>query len=261
MDFLNDLPERDSSHDTAQAAESAFQAAIDAGQLFVLQQKDRNDYGTDAQIEARDDQGMTNLRVHVQLKGTEATPNADDSVSVGDISRTNLNYLLAQPDSIYVCLHVPSGRLLVRYAMDVFLEYERHGPSWREQETITVRFTQAFDEAFQRTLHARVLSSGRSGRNRRLEWTVTPAGEDPSAGSPLDSPRRSAGGSGRGQRVLVELYHAGQDTVISASFPRFAAVLGTVPGGLDVAYMTEINLGINEQPFDELLVREGRSTP
>ena len=125
-------------------------------------------------LEARDDQGMTNLRVHVQLKGTVAAPNADDSVSVGDISRTNLNYLLAQPDSIYVCLHVPSGRLLVRYAMDVFLEYERHALSWREQETITVRFTQAFDEAFQHTLHSRVVSYGRSGRNRRLEWTVTP---------------------------------------------------------------------------------------
>src|SRR5262245_2472484 len=105
MDFLDDLPKRDSSHDTAQPAESAFPPAIDTGQLFVRQQKDRNDYGTDAQIEARDGQGMTNLRVHVQLKGTEAAPNADDSVSVGDISRTNLNYLLAQPDSIYVCLH------------------------------------------------------------------------------------------------------------------------------------------------------------
>ena len=42
------------------------------------------------------------------------------------------------------------------------------------------------------------------------------------------------------KKVLVELYHAGQDKVISASFPRFAAVLSTIPGGLDVAYMAEI---------------------
>ena len=56
MDFLDDLPKRDGAHDTAQAAESAFQAAIDAGQLFVVQQKDRTDYGTMAELrfEARE---------------------------------------------------------------------------------------------------------------------------------------------------------------------------------------------------------------
>jgi tetratricopeptide (TPR) repeat protein len=257
MGFLDDLPKRDSTHDTAQVAESTFQAAIDASRLFVVQQKDRNDYGTDVQIEARDGQEMTNLRVHVQLKGTEAAPNADGSVSVGDISRTNLNYLLAQSDSIYACFHIPSGRLLARYAIDVFLDYDRHKSSWRGQDTITVRFTQEFDEAFQRTLHARVLSSGRSARNRRLEWTVTPPKKIPSLARrsipPVEVPTNAA----EAKKVLIELYHAGQDKVISASFLRFAAVLSAVPGGLDVAYMAEINLGINDQPFDELRVREG----
>src|SRR5579883_1583629 len=257
MGFLDDLPKRASAHDTAQAAESAFQAAIDAGGLFVVQQKDRNDYGTDVQIEARDDQGMTNLRVHVQLKGTEAAANADGSVSVGDISRTNLNYLLAQSDSIYACLHIPSGRLLARYAIDVFLNYERHGPLWRDQDTITIRFTQEFDEAFQHALHARVLSSGRSARDRRLEWTVTPPEKIPSLVRRSIPPVEVPPDPAEAKKVLIELYHAGQDEVISASFHRFAAVLNTVPGGLDVAYMAEINLGINDQPFDELRVREG----
>jgi len=257
MDFLDDLPKRDRAHDTAQAAESAFQAAIDAGKLFVLQQKDRNDYGTDAQIEARDEQGMTNLRVHVQLKGTEVGPNADQSVSVGDVSRRNLSYLLAQPDSIYVCLHLPSGRLMVRYAMDVYREYERHGPEWRQQETITVRFNQAFDQAFQRILHARVVSSGRTGRNRRIEWTVTPPEQIPALVRRAIPPVEVPTDPQEAIRVLVELYHAGQDNVISASFAGFAAVLGSVPGGLDLAYMSEINLGINKQPFDESRVRAG----
>ncbi len=111
---FDDLPKRDPTHDTAQAAESAFQSAIDNVRYFVVQQKDRNDYGTDVQIEARDDGEMTNVRVHVQLKGTEAALNADGSVSVRDISRTNLNYLIAQPESVYACFHVPSGRLLAR---------------------------------------------------------------------------------------------------------------------------------------------------
>src|SRR5688572_21360548 len=135
MGFLDDLPERHSSHDTAQAAESAFDRAIATFHFFEIQSKDRNDYGTDVQIEARDGNGMTNLRVHVQLKGTEGAVNADGSMSI-QVSRTNLNYLLAQPDAIYVCFHLPSQRLLVRYATDVYRELEHRGTAWHEQDTL-----------------------------------------------------------------------------------------------------------------------------
>ncbi len=257
MGFLDNLPNRDGAHDTAQAAETAFQATIDAGRLFHDSAK-----GSQRLRDRRSD-GSSRRPGNDKPSRSRATQRYRRrsqrrwSVSVGGISRTNLNYLLAQPDSIYACLHIPSCRLLVRYAIDVFLDYERRGPSWRGQDTITVRFTQEFDEAFQRTLHARVLSSGRSGRDRRLQWTVTPPEKIPwlvrRSIPPVEVPADAA----EAKKVLVELYHAGQDKVISASFPRFAAVLSTIPGGLDVAYMAEINLGINDQPYDELRVREG----
>lgn len=137
MDHLDDLPIRHNTHDIAKAAESAFAAAIDAGVFFLSQQRDRHDYGTDVQIEARDESAVTNLRVHVQLKGTELRPNVDGSVSV-EIARTNLNYLLAQRDSLYVCYHLPSKRLLVRFAADVFREYEHRGGTWHTQDKVTV---------------------------------------------------------------------------------------------------------------------------
>src|SRR4051812_24709042 len=105
---------------------------------------------------------MTNLRVHVQLKGTDTEPNKDRSVSVSGIERANLNYLLGQSDSIYVCFHCPSRRLLCRYATEVFREYEHKGPEWRDQDTVTVRFSQEFGDTFQRALNARVLAAGRS---------------------------------------------------------------------------------------------------
>ena len=89
MASLDDLPERHRSHDTEHAAEIAFSAAIASGSFFHIQANDRNDYGTDVQLEARDGDRMTNLRVHVQLKGTEAKANANGSVSV-TVSRTNL---------------------------------------------------------------------------------------------------------------------------------------------------------------------------
>lgn len=140
MDSPLDLPKRPISHDTAAQAEEVFTAAIRACGLFVVQSKDLCDYGTDVQIEARDDTVMANLRVHVQLKGTLTAPNADNSVSI-QVATSNLGYLLAQRDSLYVCCHIPTKRLLVRYANDVYHEYEHRDAAWGKQREVTVRFT------------------------------------------------------------------------------------------------------------------------
>lgn len=83
MSSFDNLPQRNSTHDTAEAAETAFHAAIESCNLFVVQQKDRNDYGTDVQIEVRDGESMTNIRVHIQLEGTKSVKNANEHTAVG----------------------------------------------------------------------------------------------------------------------------------------------------------------------------------
>jgi hypothetical protein len=52
-----------------------------------------------------------NARIQIQLKGTEPAPNTDGSVSV-DVARTNLNYLMMQKHSFYVCYHAATDSLL-----------------------------------------------------------------------------------------------------------------------------------------------------
>ena len=86
---------------------------------------------------------MTNVRVPVQLKGTGREKNTDGSVSLS-IDRENLNYLLMQPYSIFMCCHTPSKQLSVRYADDVYREYEHSSNRWRNQSTVTVRFKDHF---------------------------------------------------------------------------------------------------------------------
>jgi tetratricopeptide (TPR) repeat protein len=255
MPSFDDLPQRPSAHDTEGAAENAFAAAIEACDLF-LQQKDRSDYGTDLQIEARQGASMTNLRVHVQLKGTEKPANVDGSISI-EVARANLNYLLMQPDSVYVCYHLPTKRLLVRYVQDVFREYEHQGERWHDQETVTVRFVSSFDEEFQRRLNAKVVASGRTARDQRLEWTATPPSEIPAKVRRTVPLIEVPADPGQARELLTELYEDGQDLTISASFSRFAAVLDPLPGAMNFAYMAEINLGLNRLPFDEARVRRG----
>lgn len=256
MSHLDDLPNRSGEHDTQTAAEAAFVTAIESQEYFVIQGRDRHDYGTDYQLEARHGRAMTNLRVHVQVKGTTGAEDPAGVVRV-EVSRRNLNYLLNQPHSFYVCFHLPSQRLLVRDARDVHREYEHRGPSWRQQRTITIKFTEVFDQQFQERLSALVVASGRSSRAWRLTWTASPPSTLPTivrrSLPPLELPTDPS----RAHEVLSELYDAGEDLLISNSFEQFHAVLGSRPGAMDLAYMAEINLGINDLPIDSDRVRSG----
>lgn len=110
MDYLDDLPNRHRNHVTESKAEAAFQALLSNSEEFVLQASDRKDYGTDCQIEVINRESATNVRIHVQLKGTERDENADGSVSI-EIWRSNLNYLLMQPHSFFACYHIPTDTL------------------------------------------------------------------------------------------------------------------------------------------------------
>lgn len=95
MSSFDDLTKRDRNHALEDETEAAFQALIAQSSDFVFQGGDRKDYGTDCQIEVVIDGHATNIRVHVQLKGTERALNADGSLSIS-VDRSNLNYLIAQ---------------------------------------------------------------------------------------------------------------------------------------------------------------------
>ncbi len=173
MGSINDFPERHSNHDIGGLAEVALVNAIDAEKLFLVQQKDKHDYGIDITLEARGNGSVTNLWVHVQLKGIESAASAVGSVAV-QVARKNLNYLLMQPDSVYVCFHVPTGRLLAKPSQDVFRDYEHRGGNWQDQAELTVRLSVPFDARFQQRLHARVPARGHATRDRRLDWIPSP---------------------------------------------------------------------------------------
>ena len=254
MKHLDDFPKHDKNHEIQAQSESAFHSAVTECGAFVIQKEDRKDYGTDFQIEVRDDGAMTNIRVHVQLKGTNCKENSDGSIS-RDVSRSTLNYLAMQPDSIFVCYHIPSNRLLVHKVDSVIQEYERKNKHWRTQKTITVKFTKNFDTAYQNTLKAHVLVSAKEDRDYRLSFTKPPEEipallkDGPDVPVPAD-PQQA-------KKVLLALYNSGEDKSISRSFERFHAVLGAAPEDLIHAYMAEINLGNNGVTCDKSRIEEG----
>lgn len=255
MTHLDDLPKRDENHRIAELSESAFRSAVTECGAFVIQSEDRRDYGTDFQIEVCDGGAMTNIRVQVQLKGTNCKENSDGSVS-RQVSRATLNYLLMQPGSIFVCYHIQSERLLVRETDSVLREYEHNGKQWITQKTITVNFIDNFDAVYQNAKKAHAIASAKAARTHRLSYTIQPPEkiptllqEGPDVHVPTD-PEQA-------KELLITLYNRGKDRSISQSFEKFHAVLGTSTEYLIHTYMAEINLGINGLQCDKSRIEEG----
>ena len=244
MSHYDDLPRRDGTHELEEAAVVAFQTKLAESGCFILQGTDRKDYGVDCQIEVIADGRATNVRVHVQLKGTERALNADRSLSV-EVRRTNLNYLLMQPYSIYVCYHSPSGSLLSRPVASVLRQYEHGAKPWTEQQSLTVSFTEELTLERLQQLVALARAGAMSSRDQRIEQATATLKNLPQQilTSALDVhvPEDIA----QARDLLRMLYEKDADETISRGFDRFVAVLGADSDEMGVCYMAEINLGMD----------------
>ncbi|WP_444939193.1 DUF4365 domain-containing protein [Microbulbifer sp. JMSA002] len=256
MEHLDDFPKRDGNHKIQEVAETAFRTSISQCACFHIQQEDRRDYGTDFQLEVINNDSMTNVRIHVQVKGTECQELSDDSVS-RSVAKSNLNYLLQQPCSIYVCYHVPTKRLLVRYVEDVYREYEHQGSGWRNQKSVTVNFIHKFDIDFQEKLKDRSLTLAKQSRNERILYSNTPPNQFSTLIEKTKERVIVPADYNQAKMMLKEFYHAGKDEAISNSFDQFQVELSFHPKDMLFAYMAEINLGINGVKVDEDRIRVG----
>lgn len=243
MDHLDDLPNRHRNHVTESKAEAAFQGLLSNSEEFVLQASDRKDYGTDCQIEVINRESATNVRIHVQLKGTERDENADGSVSI-EIRRSNLNYLLMQPHSFFACYHIPTGTLRFCSADSLIRRYEHYGQNWTQQQTLTVTFSELLTDLRLKSLAALARSSASSLRDTRVaQATALPEdlpGIVKAARPDLHVPEDEA----HAAAMLSNLYDSGADDIISAAFEKFASVLPQDNDAMIFCYMAEINLGM-----------------
>lgn len=243
MDHLNELPKRDKNHSLATEAETAFQNFFAASKSFFIQSGDRKDYGTDYQIEVVQDGMATNVRLHVQLKGTAKALNADGSISV-EVERSNLNYLLMQPYSFYVCYHQLAESFKIRSAESVARQCEHGRTDWTKQKTITINFTDSMTLPALERLTGLARLNASAQRDDRFAQLSVPSEDVPellrSASSNLHVPDERS----KALEVLKHLFERGMDGHISDSFERFAAVLGPDHDAMVSCHMAEINLAM-----------------
>jgi len=258
MDYLNDLPKRHENHATESKADAVFQNLLSNSKEFVLHASDRKDYGTDCQIEVIDRDSATNVRLHVQLKGTEKALNADGSVSV-QIRQSNLNYLLMQPLSFFVCYHAPTDTLRFCSADAVIRRYEHSGQNWSQQQMLTVTFLEILTDARLKSLAALARSGALSSRNTRVTQTTAHPKDLPGIVKAALPDLHVPDDEAQAAAMLFNLYDSGADGMISTAFEKFTAILRRDHDAMIFCYMAEINLGMAGRSGNAERIEDGIS--
>lgn len=240
---FNDMPGRGRNRAIEAKAEAAFRSLMADSPDFIVQRADENDFGSDCQIEVLDEGLATNVRLHIQLKGTERSLNADGSLSIS-IERTNLNYLIARGHSLFVAYHVPTGSLRLTTVEAVLRRYEHKNGNWKDQQTLTVTFADELTLDRLARLARLALSSSRSARDKRIAQAQMIPSAFPDVVRDAMPAINVPDDLDRALQILEALYERGADLIISAAFDQFAAVFGSNSAEMGCCYMSEINLGM-----------------
>ncbi|MCX8289822.1 tetratricopeptide repeat protein [Enterobacter pseudoroggenkampii] len=256
MQHLNDFPKRDRNHRIERLAISAFENFLRDSNDFFIQSQDINDYGVDYQLEITTNGQATNIRLFVQLKGTEQELNNDGSISIS-VNRANLNYLLMHPYSFYVCFHAPSNNLKITFAEAVIRDYEQSEKQWIEQETLTVKFIEDISESRLHEIAEVARFNAINNRNARIDLITKPISNITKAINKAIPKIHIPEDKKLAQELLNSLYENNHDDVISANFDEFLAIFGANHPAMIVPYMSEINKGMDKVDSNEERILDG----
>lgn len=160
------LPQSAESHDQERRSFLKFQLILPK-EKFLFRTESGGDYGIDCILELKIEKSfVTNLRSHVQLKSVaEANRNKDGSFSF-PIPVSTLNYLMNQPNSIFSVYLENEDVFLWDWVVNIYKFAKSQNVDIQDtnQEKISYRFTQIFNDRAFNEIHSHVVSSGNTLR-------------------------------------------------------------------------------------------------
>lgn len=158
---LNPLPTADRNSELEELSIRAFNNILPVDK-FTFRGEIKNDAGVDGTLELKINKKYTNLRSQVQLKATDSTTsNKDGSFSI-QVTAASLNYLLNSNNSpLYILYVVPDNKLYYAWGRDERRRIDKINPSWMEQLTVSIRFSNILTSEAIELIHERILKEAR----------------------------------------------------------------------------------------------------
>lgn len=152
---LNPLPIADRNSELQQLSIKAFNTALPIDK-FTFRHEPIDDAGVDGSLELKINGKSTNLRAQIQLKGTDSEEtNQDASISL-QVATTNLNYLLNGHSPLYILYVAPRNELYFSWARDESKRIGEINPTWRQQQSVTIRFKNLLNDEAIKEIHQRI---------------------------------------------------------------------------------------------------------
>jgi hypothetical protein len=208
------LPRSDSNADLQRESLKALDAFLQGRDDILFRDERVEDYGVDGSFELKLKGGMTNFRSQVQLKGTAAVQRNQDGSRSLSVSTANFNYLLNGVAPIYLLYEAQTGQFWYTWARDESRRLQAETKDWRNQTTITLRFTSPLTHKALGEVYERTLTEGRFFRN--LHDTLARATEGEPVIVDINSSSLSITDPIQARDVLL----ASGNAIVAAGFPQ-----------------------------------------
>jgi uncharacterized protein DUF4365 len=213
---LGPLPVSDNNAELQRESIKALNALLKGQDNVIFRDERVEDYGVDGSFELKLHGRMTNFRGQVQMKASgHLAPLKNGSVSF-PVRTANLNYLLNGTAPIYILYDSNKDEFWYAWAQDESHRLEAENWAWREQDSITLRFTEPFTKQTLASVYERILRDGRLHREVH-DSLARATGREPIVIS-IDASSLKITDPTRARDVLL----ASGTAIVAAGFPREA---------------------------------------
>jgi hypothetical protein len=167
QDELGPLPVADGNSELQERSMKALHALLRKADDLLLRDERTNDFGVDCSLEVKLSGFMTNLRAQVQLKASNGIHTLKDGSVSLSVKTANLNYLLNGVAPIYILYDAVQDKFWYTWARDEAARLEASTPIWRDQSSVTVKFTKLLSDSSLKDVREQIISEGKLHRTIR----------------------------------------------------------------------------------------------
>lgn len=164
---MKNYPSTSETHKQERRSIRAFNEAV-SEEMFIVRNEREDDYGVDLSLElVFNSIIVTNIRSQIQLKSdTDGKRNKDGTYSY-PVPIVNINYLMNQPNSLFVVYVEGEKTLLWEWVTKIVQNSKERGIdiNTTDQKTISYRFYKVLDKEHLRDIHSKILKNGQLVRN------------------------------------------------------------------------------------------------
>ena len=176
-DQLGPLPRSDENARLQRESIKALHKLLAGQDTLILREEPKEDFGVDCSFELNLGGRMTNFRAQIQLKASARLAMTAKGYIPLDVSRGNLNHIFYGSSAVYLLWDASADEFWYLWAQTENGRLSVENPSWRDQDSITLRFQERLTAGSIESIVQRISKHGRLQREIQDRLAKATGGE------------------------------------------------------------------------------------